>query len=137
MMDLIAAKAASDDPRAASLEGASATTVPLLESSNLAELVALFGGPDRLRASNALLALYSGLPNETVAALVEAVVPESPNSNSYRVNLYVVFTLARLRPNWIGSEAQRQTIEGLRDQGSYSDATFRRRVDQALENFES
>lgn len=135
MMDLVAAKAASGDPRAAGLEASSETTVPPLEAANSKKLVALFDGPDRLRASNALAQLYESKPDETVAALIAGVIPESPQRNSYRVNLYVAFTLGRLRPFWKGTEAQRQTIKRLKQHTSYRDPTFKLRVDQALATF--
>jgi len=137
MMDLVAAKAASNDPRAATLETESAATVPPLESKDPRQLVMLFGGPDRLRASNRLVDLYDSRPTEIINALIGALVPESPLNKSYTINLYVAFTLGRLRPSWRGTERQLHTVERLKEYRSYRDPTFKLRVDQALGNFRS
>lgn len=137
MMDLVAAKAASSDPRATALQDSSAATVPALESNDPKQLATLLGGADRLRASNRLAELYPSKPAETVAALVGALTPESPRNNSYTLNLYVAFTLGRLQPSWRGTQEQLRMVERLKEYRSYRDPTFKLRVDQALSNFRS
>lgn len=136
MMDLVADRAAGADPRAPSLEGTSSATVPAVTGTSL-ELVKLLGGPDRLRASNALVELHRTDPAGTVAALFSALVPESPRNNSYTINLYVVFTLARLEPFWGATSEQLRTLESLKQYRSYKDPTFKLRVDQATANARS
>ena len=136
MMDLVATKAAGSDPRAQALQDSSAATVPSLQSNDPKQMVTLLGTADRLSASNRLLELYVSKPSETVQALIGSIIPEAPQNNSYTVNLYVAFTLGRLRPPWRGSEAQRQIVASLKEHRSYRDPTFRLRVDQALANIQ-
>lgn len=84
-------------------------------------LVSLFGGPDRRAASDKLVALYAaGQRDQVVSALLGAVVPKEA-ANSYRVNLYVLYTFARIGPRWEGSREQVRAVEALAGLARYYD----------------
>lgn len=131
-LDLVATKAASSDPRAKALEqqpepdDPSATKDPKV-------LISLFEGPERLLASNALVELYSARPADVVSALVSAILPEA-DRRSYRVNLYIAYTLSRVPGGWMGTADQLGAVQALVNSRSYSDPTFKARVDEALLN---
>ncbi len=101
------------------------------------ELIGRFNGPDRLRASNRLLAIYrqgdEASQDAMVEALINALLP-ADDSRSYRVNIYIVLTLSRLEPAWRATAHQLQAIENLKKTTNYKDSTFKRRVDEAIAN---
>lgn len=132
-LGLVAARAPGTDPRARSLEADTQTSSASVESDDPSDLVRLFEGPERLLASNRLVTLHRNKPEETIRALVGGILPES-DRRSYRVNLYVAYTLGRLRPNWTGTEGQVEAIRALAKSASYGDPTFKARVDEALRN---
>lgn len=115
------------------------TAAPQIDTpaaTDVATLVALFSGPDRRIASDKLIALYAaGKKTEVVSALLGAVAPKEA-ANSYRVNLYILFTFARIRPTWEGSPAQVSGVQALAALASYyNDRTYsewaRKAVSQA------
>jgi alanyl-tRNA synthetase len=95
-----------------------------------AELVKQFSTADRLKASNQLVALYPKDHLGVVKALVDAVQPD--NANSYRTNLYIAFTLARIPGGWEAAEPQYQRIQSLKSSVQMKDSTFSRWVAEAL-----
>lgn len=97
-------------------------------------LVKEFKGDNRLLASNQLIQLYDRNKSEVVGALVNAIQPDEMPT-SYRVDLYVAFTLARIDPIWEGKKEQLKKIEGLRNSRNYKDETFKKWVDQASKKF--
>jgi len=132
--DLLAKRGASEDSRASALDASigESSVPPAMEKP--ADLVALFPGPDRGLASNRLVMLYDSQPDRVVEALVNGILPPS-DPRSYRVNLYVAYTLARINSAWSGSRQQFDSVHSLTRFGSYSDPTFKLRVDQAIEHF--
>ena len=100
-------------------------------SGTLQELIAQLSGPERLAASNALLATEN--KNEVVDALVDAT-DRDHGKFDYRVKLYAVFTLARMPGKWPGTQQQRDKIAAL--SAKYGqDPTFRDRLGEALGNW--
>ncbi len=89
---------------------------------------------ERLIFSNRLIELYEDKKNVVVEALINSIL-EPSNSKSYRVNLYIVFTFARISGGWEGSNEQLEKIKSLRETQNYKDDTFRKRVDEAISNF--
>jgi len=93
-----------------------------------------FRGPDRLKSSDRLIQIYEQDPIAVVDTLIQGILP--PNDEwSYRVNLYIAFTLARIRSGWRGTAEQRNEILKLKDTNNYKEPTFLRRVDEALANY--
>lgn len=97
-------------------------------------LVKKFNGDDRLLASNQLIQAYKEKPSQVVAALINAIQTEELPT-SYRVNLYVAFTLARIDPYWSGNANQFERIAELRRSTNYQDPTFKKWVVQASRRF--
>jgi hypothetical protein len=131
-LDLVATKAAGNDPRAKALAQQTEPDEPSM-AKDPAALVSLFDGPERLLASNALIELHKARPADVVGALVGAILPEA-DRRSYRVNLYIAYTLSRLQGGWLASASQLDAMRGLMNHRSYSDSTFRARVNEALRN---
>lgn len=97
-----------------------------------ASLVAKFSGAERLSASNALIELAHTRKRPVIDALIAAIRPEQERA-AYRINLYVVFTLARLRGGWSGKPAQVARIRAFKNSVLDQDSTFRARLDDALQ----
>lgn len=97
-------------------------------------LVEQFSGSDRLTVSNFLIDAYGEEPTDVVSALIEGILMPSEQF-SYRVNLYVVFTLARVPGGWTGTNEQLSKIEALRRSSNYRDPTFKKRTEEAINNF--
>jgi hypothetical protein len=91
-----------------------------------------------LIASNQLVELYKSEPDAVVEALINSIIGKDKDDDplSYRVNLYIAFTLARIRGGWRGMPTQYQMLASLRDSKNYQDDTFRQRVDGALSNYQ-
>lgn len=102
--------------------------------SELQELVRQFQGLDRFKSSERLIDFYDVQPQDVVNALIGGILPAN-DKWSYRANLYIAFTLARIRPGWSGTKEQRQSILKLKETKNYEEPTFRRRVDEALANY--
>jgi hypothetical protein len=100
----------------------------------IGELIANFKGPDRLVASNRLTELYEKNPDAVITALI-ANLREADDELSYRVNLYICFTLSRITSGWKGTEQQRDRLSRLTNSKNYQDDTFKRRVDEAINNW--
>jgi len=99
------------------------------------ELIKSFRGPDRLIASNQLIALSQTKPNAVVNALINNVL-DADDELSYRVNLYIAFTLSRMESGWKGTEEQRNRLINLRKTRNYLDETFKRRIEEAILNWQ-
>ena len=98
-------------------------------------LVEKFSGPERKVASSQLMEFYEEDPESVIDTLIDGILPEF-DKRSYRVNLYIAYTLANLPSKWRGSTKQKRTIERLRLTRNYiNDSTFERRVEQALKNY--
>jgi len=96
----------------------------------------VFSGDDRLNLSSSLVSLYKDHPKEVVEELVSAIVPPSGTElNSYRINLYIIFTLARMPTGWVGTQEQYGRIEELGSTANAMDSTFKARLREALDNF--
>jgi hypothetical protein len=111
---------------------------PAITDSNvnpaIGQLIADFKGPDRLVASNRLTELYETNPDAVIAALIANLL-EADDELSYRVNLYICFTLSRIKSGWKGTEQQRDRVSKLTNSKNYQDDTFKRRVDEAINNW--
>lgn len=103
-------------------------------SGQIVELVQKLKGDDKLIASNRLVELYKESKEKVVPVLVDHILPEG-DKWSYRVNLYIAFTLGRLRPFWEGTKEQVEKIQSLAQTRNYRDATFKKRADKAISNF--
>jgi hypothetical protein len=103
-------------------------------SGGVDELITKFEGDERLSASNALIELARSNPTEVVGKLIAAI--RAPEKNlSYRVNLYIAFTLSRIPGGWIGTKEQLADLQKLADTAPYrSDPTFKSRITDALAN---
>ena len=102
---------------------------------DLEELIKNFKGPDRLIASNQLVALYEQTPDAVVNALIKNIL-EADDELSYRVNLYIAFTLSRIKSGWKGTEEQKNKLIKLTNTQNYHDETFKRRIDEAINNWQ-
>lgn len=101
----------------------------------IADLISKFTGPERLAASNALVERSKSNPLPVVDALISGLRKQTDDA-SYRFNLYVVFTLARIPNGWPGTDLQRNAVMSLRTSGNYlNDATFRSRTEEAIANW--
>ena len=116
----------------ASTDSTSTTDLPL-NILNKDELVKQLTSSDRRNVSNSLIEMYKQNKKAVVDALINAILPES-DSNSYRNNLYIVYTLARIPDGWEGSDGQAQQIAELRRTTNYADPTFKQWVDKTLQN---
>lgn len=109
--------------------------MPQIIEQDFYSLVKEFRGDERLIASDKLVLAHNEHPEAVVNSLINGVLPEK-NKWSYRVNLYIAFTLARVEPSWNGSKEQLGKIEELKEAGNFKkDSTFRRRVKEALDNY--
>lgn len=115
--------------------GYGGASIGYVDSISLSEMVKEFRGPDRLRFSNMLVQHYEQQPKVVVDALTSGILPPT-NKSSYRVNLYIAFTLARISTGWHGTREQWEAFATLKETKYYKDdSTFRRRVDEALANY--
>ena len=73
---------------------------------------------------------------QVVNALISGILPTSEKF-SYRVNLYIAFTLARVPGGWEGTTEQLSAIDGLRHTPNNDDPTFKKRTKEAYDNFVS
>ena len=89
--------------------------------------------PDRKSVSNALIQQYTTGDKSIVSQLVAAVLPQDDN-RSYRTNLYVAYTLARIPGKWEGTGAEVAMITSLKNTKNYTDPTFAQWVDKAVTN---
>ena len=109
--------------------------IPQSINQDYSALVEKFRGDERLIASDKLVLAYKEHPQAVVKSLIDGLLPEN-DKWSYRVNLYIAFTLARIEPSWIGSKEQLNKIVALKETGNFrKDTTFRRRVNEALDNY--
>ena len=109
----------------------SASTSMLLSTE---EIVKQFYSSNRLKFSDQLVAQYSSQPDDLARALVASILPPE-NDKSYRVNLYIALTLARLTKGWPKAADPNDAIGQLIRTNNYiRDFTFRRRVNEALAN---
>jgi hypothetical protein len=81
-----------------------------------------------------LAELSSENPVAVVDSLIAAILP-APDNWSYRVNLYISRTLALIKPNWYGTRKQYHIFSSMNQTGNYQDETFKKWVDQAIENY--
>ena len=105
-----------------------------VNTAPLKDLVKQFNGPERLQISDRLVGHYEQQPDAVVDAIINGLLPAN-DKWSYRVNLYIAFTLARIRLGWHGTREQWNQLSKLKDTNSYKEPTFRRRVDEALANY--
>ena len=98
---------------------------------NARDLALQLNGPSRRAVSNALVARYAHDRAATIALLADTLQPDQ-ETTSYRVNLYVLFTLARIGGGWVGTKDQRAKIEAQAAGPHAVDPTFRRWAAQAL-----
>lgn len=100
------------------------------------KLVNKFSGSERKVASSDLVTLYKSSPESVVNALIAGIVADQSNKQSYRVNLYVAYTLANIPTKWRGTMDQKNKVEALRLTHNYkNDKTFKLRVDQAINKY--
>ena len=130
--DIFADKAAETSP-GADRESLQAIAPPI--PGEIADLISKFTGPERLAASNALVERAKSSPVPVVDALISGL-REQDDEASYRFNLYVVFTLARIPNGWPGTDQQRERLIALRSSRNYKDATFHSRTEEAISNWQ-
>ncbi len=94
----------------------------------------IFKDSERKKASDMLAELSSENPVAVVDSLIAAILP-APDNWSYRVNLYISRTLALIKPNWYGTRKQYHIFSSMNQTGNYQDETFKKWVDQAIENY--
>jgi hypothetical protein len=124
-------------------KNASATTPPPQNFSSSiafpytsAQIRSRFNTAERLDVSNELVNLYKSHPAATVEALIATLIQEqSTDLSRYRVNLYVVFTLARIPGGWMGSPQQLAMLTHLRKSAEHADPTFASRLAEAVSNY--
>jgi hypothetical protein len=100
---------------------------------NKDELVKQLTSSERLSVSNRLIELYGQNKSGVVSALINAILPQS-DKNSYRNNLYIAVTLARISGGWEGSDTQLAAINALKKTENYNDATFQQWINKAAAN---
>lgn len=141
--NLLAKLQASKDAKADMLGASVIATVPpqtaALQAPPSAQmhpgaLVSQFASDERYSASRKLVELYKAQPQSVIEALVGGIQPPSFKT-SYRVNLYVAFTLARIEPHWTGTQSQFDSVSRLKSYREYGEPTFYARVEEALKNF--
>lgn len=105
---------------------------PPAGSGSVDSQISKLEGPDRLAASNYLVEEAKKDSQLIVKKLLSSLRPAS-DPMSYRVNLYVAFTLSRIEGGWPATEAQVAKIRDLRSTSNYSDSTFKKRVEEAID----
>jgi hypothetical protein len=100
---------------------------------NKDELVKQLTSSERRNVSTGLIGMYKQNKKAVVDALIDAILPES-DKNSYRNNLYIVYTLGRIPDGWEGSDKQAGQIAELTRTRNYSDATFKQWVDKTSQS---
>lgn len=103
---------------------------PTVVASDLRTLVEQLNGPSRREVSNRLIADYAVDKKAVVSALVGAIQPES-SPIAYRVNLYILFTLARVPGGWEGTPAQASAIATLSQSRNATDPTYAKWAERA------
>lgn len=104
-------------------------------SGGIADLISKLTGPQRLAASNALIERSRTDSVAVIDALISGLRKQGEEF-SYRFNLYVVFTLARIPGGWSGTVSQRDAVLSLRNSANYkNDETFRNRTEEAVANW--
>ena len=66
-----------------------------------------------------------------MALLVKTIVPPG-EAATYRVNLYILVTLARIQGGWTGTEAERAAVGAIANSSERSDPTYKKWADQAI-----
>lgn len=96
--------------------------------------VTQFAGPDRRKASDALVSAWNAAaPAEREAIVGEIFQPLLPPQPAYRTALYAVYTLARLK-DWQPTQPQRDLLAKLQQSPNASDPTFRDRLAAAIKS---
>ena len=110
--------------------------IKILKQVKANKFVDKFVGSERKDASSELVALYEIDPKSVIDALIGGIILDQSDKRSYRVNLYIAYTLAKLPSKWHGSTEQKKKIDDLRMTRNYvNDKTIKRRIDQAIENY--
>lgn len=99
----------------------------------VAEIQENFNSGRRLEFSDELIAKFAGRSRELAVALIGAIL-EQGDTRSYRVNLYIALTLARIPGGWPDDADPQKAVPELRGTANYKDRTFSKRVDEALKN---
>jgi hypothetical protein len=96
--------------------------------------VTLFTGPDRRKASDALVSAWNAAtPAEREAIVGEIFQPLLAPQPAYRTALYAVYTLGRLK-DWQPTQQQRDLLAELQQSPNASDPTFRDRLAAAIKS---
>jgi hypothetical protein len=101
---------------------------------DIQELEQQLTSPSRREVSNGLIAMYPAKKTQVVKALIDSILPQS-DPRSYRHNLYVAFTLARIPGGWKSTQEQKDRIYELSDSNrtqNAKDPTFSKWTKQAL-----
>jgi len=110
------------------------TREQLTAQPELRALVNKFIGSERKIASSMLIELYRKNPRSVVNALINGILTQS-EKGSYRVNLYIAYTLGNIPSGWQGSQEQKEKIKRLMSTRNHDDPTFKRRIKKALTNY--
>jgi hypothetical protein len=102
--------------------------------ANAGDLIEKFKGDERRIFSNKLAEQYQTSQEDVLSILMNSILPES-DYWSYRVNIYVTRTLAKISNGWKGTKDQLEAVEQLRQTRNYKDATFIKNVDAAISNY--
>lgn len=87
----------------------------------------------RRQLSDALVREIDNGRDELPERLIEALIEDNDEPKSYRINLYVAYTLARVEA-WSAPEHAVKTFMDLTGSPNYiKDPTFKRRVDEAIQ----
>jgi hypothetical protein len=138
---LVAADAASSGPTPAGDPKTAGSLPPPLPAGLLAPAAAkaraqvtLFTGPDRRKASDALVSAWNAAtPAEREAIVGEIFQPLLAPQPAYRTALYAVYTLGRLK-DWQPTQQQRDLLAELQQSPNASDPTFRDRLAAAIKS---
>jgi len=95
-----------------------------------------FSSGYRRQFSDAIVREIDDGEAQLAARLIEALVLDPSEARSYRINLYVAYTLARVNA-WTAPTDLVNSFRGLKNSQNYKDPTFRSRVDEALMKLQS
>lgn len=124
------------EPSARSFNTALPAETAAQPSISTTDIQTKFNSGERLKYSDALVvrSKQSAVERDAIAgALVRSVLPDN-DGRSYRINLYIAFTLARFPDGWTASADPNKAIDALKTSRNYRDSQFKRRVDEAIDN---
>ena len=116
--------------------GLTANPQPVSQIPNRDEIREKFSSSERLNFSNQLVAQFGTNSGALARALIDALLPGG-DQRSYRINLYVALTLARIPNGWPQSADPQRKVDDLKNSVAYpysAEPTFAKRVREAIAN---